>query len=57
MSISVQAVCSSLQHDFLGATQQIVGRERRERASQLAWCEVALIRVAASTLTFGGSSF
>jgi len=34
--------------------QQIVGRERRERVSQLAWCgEGALIRAAASTQPFG----
>ena len=40
--------------DF-GAAQQIVGRERRERVSQLVWCggpDVSgLIRAAASTLT------
>ena len=36
------------------AVEQIVGRERRERLSQLAWCgEGALIRAAASTQTFG----
>ncbi len=33
--------------------EQIVGRERRERVSQLAWCgAAALIRAAASTQPF-----
>jgi hypothetical protein len=37
-----------------GAAEQIVGRERRERLSQLAWCGagVPLIRAAASTQPF-----